>query len=348
VSGIKQRPPTRAVALIVALIIATYAGTQVVLTRSVVTAAWWQAELARRAAQLAHAHVPAKLPAAPPWQTWLPPAVTATWLTAALIALAMLVVAAGRARWLFLVAALPLLPGRLADGSWAPAMPSFAVRVLVWPHGAHGSPLTLWAWWAAALSALAIAVPAMTYLAVAAPRAPRLYAVDLLLRLFPAVLLVGAIAAWNSAAGEPQDWGEQARRAVLATVAALIVTGGLRLRTTVPLIAVLPALAAGWLTWQPAAGPAWPPLTIDSAARTGAVVALTGAAWAFAQPYVARVWRGGVDLWLDARQTQADKALARELAATAAAAGPDADAEVDGSTVPLPREPARAGGRHRA
>ena len=345
----KERTTTGAVAFIVTLVVATYAGTQLVLTHSVLLAAWWKTELAAQTAHVAHPLAPARVPLPrPPWQTWVPPAITATWLTASLIAFAMLVVAAGRGRWLFVVAALPLLPGRLADGSWAPAMPSFAVRVLVWPHGAQGSTLTIWAWWAAALSALAIAVPAMTYLALVTWRAPRLGGAELLLRLLPAALLVALVAAWNAAAGQPQDWGQLARRVLLATMAALVVTGGLKLRYTLPLIALLPALAAGWLTWQPSAGHSMPPVTIDATAWTGAAVALVGAAWALVQPSAARLWRGGVELWLDARATQADRARERLREREQSGSISDPGSSAGSSDDPSRREPERAFGRHRA
>jgi hypothetical protein len=303
---------------------------------------WWQSEWLRL--RLHH-----KFPKAsftqpipgPTWESWLPSATTAYILILALLFLALALVSAGRGRWLFLVAALPLVPAQIAPGTWAPVLTNQVMYAIVWPAGAT-APSTAWSWVSAGLEALVIAVPPLALRSVVRECAPAVDMHDVVLRLLPAGVAVAAVVGWNHSAGEPQDWTMLARRGAFVVVGALVLTGGLRRRRILLLLAVLPALAGGVVRWTTGVD-GHQAVAYDSSAWALSFALLGGGAWVLVQPSVARVLRWLRLSWVAMVVADAER---RNIGRTV---GPDQ--QPDGAAVELSRRgraaPVASGGRHR-
>jgi hypothetical protein len=321
-----------------AVVLAAYAGFQVLVAWSTTTNLWWQSETLRLRM---HWQFPTAVvaPAQPmaSWQAWLPSAATAAFMVAALVVAALSLVCAGRGWWLLLPAAIPLVPTQLVPGVWAPPLSNQVLYALVWPASAT-VPSTAWTWVSACIETVVVALPAVALNAVVIHRRPSLFSAEVARRLLPGLLAVAAVAVWEVNADHAPDWGLLGRQVLWAAIAAMLFFGGLRRRLAVPLLVVLPALAGGLLRWS-AGADGTTSITVDSAAWGLSVAALVGAVWVAVQPlttWPVRRWR-------------------KEWAAQLAAGGASADVEpADASresAEPVshraPAAPAGAGGRHR-
>lgn len=334
-------------------VLVTYAGFQALVAWSATTTLWWQNQWLLR-------NLHARYPRAsfgppqpvPSWESWLPASASAVALIGALVAVALALVCAGRGWWLLLPAALPLIPAQISPGAWAPQLSNQAVYAIVWPAGST-QPSIAWPWLSAAVEALVVALPAVALSAVVLHRRPALFSAEVLRRLLLVVLAIGAVAVWNSSAGEPQDWVMLARRATWVVIGGLLLSGGLRRRWAVPLVLALPAAASGVVRWTTGLD-GHPVITFDSSAWALSVAALLGGAWVFAAPWAALPLR-----WWHA---QWDSMVAADVARRTSSAGisagsdePGEEAESPTTAEPVgsvshraPAAPAGAGGRHRA
>lgn len=278
-------------------VLGTYAALQLFITRSSVNFLWWRAEQVRQQEHFRYPKAPGPGPAGQPtWQEWVPTATTAVLVTAALVGLAILIVRSGRGMWLLLAAAIPLVPTELLPGVWAPALANTSAYALVFPPGAI-QPDTLWAWMEAALQSFAVVIPAFVVGRLLPVRSPRVWAGEVLWRLAAPAAAATSWVLWTMAVGLPVDWGTAARRTLLVTIGALVVTGTSTRWKAVAGLAVLPAVAGGWVTWTTdVSGDA--SVVVAPDARWWSVLALLGAVWVLGQPYVRagvhavwRVWR---------------------------------------------------------
>ena len=271
---------------------------------------------------------------------------TAVAITAALLALAIVLVRSGRGMWLLLVAALPLIPIELAPGVWAPSPVNSAAYALIFPPGAL-QPDTVWAWMEASLQSFAVILPALVIgRLLPVPRA-RMWAGDVLPR-FSVPAAAGIVyLGWKLALGAPVDWGTDSRAALLVTVGGLVVTGIRNRPVGLLALAVTTALAGSLVTWTTdVTGHA--AVVTDLAVWRTATLALLGAAWVLGQPYLAAAARGTYGIWRSALHAQA---AGEDQGAQVPATDPDEvrpDAEVRLSLRPSPGAAAPAGGRHRA
>jgi hypothetical protein len=342
------------VAVITVAVLTLYALLQVAVARSVTTTTWWQTEWVRLQVRVVHPRAPyaQQLPV-PGWQAWVPSVITAVLMVGALTALALLTSSAGRGWWLLLVAALPLVPVQLAPGTWAPPLANEVAYALVWPAGAT-EPSTAWAWVSAAVAAFAVAVPAVALRGLVLHRHPRVHGAIVERRMRPLAVAVAVVLVWNVHADRVPDWSQVGWDAIVALVAAAVVTGALPARRTLPLLLVLPPLAAGALRWT--TGPdGTPVVTFDRQLLQLSLVAAAGVLWVTAQPQLARAVGGGIRGWLDMVRADVAARNAAELARQRAVLDRDraaVDVREDGDLVDVsPRRsraaPARAGGRHR-
>ena len=275
----------RPVLLASSCVLATYAALQAFAGSTMTSTLWWQAEWIRLRLHRQYPKAGFTQPVpGPTWEAWLPSTVTACVLVLALVLLALAVVAAGRGWWLLLVAALPLVPAPIAAGVWAPMLSNQLMWAVVWPARAT-DPSTTWAWASAAIEAVVVAVPAMAIRSVAPSRRPPVDTSEVVRRLVPVAAVFVAVVAWNSSAGEAQDWGTLARRAAFFGLGALVVAGGLRRRWLV-LLAVLPAVSAGAIRWTTAVD-GHASLVYDPAAWAVTVCFACGGAWVVVQPSIA-------------------------------------------------------------
>ena len=355
---------------------------QGLVAHSVAAQLWWQTEWVRGQLRVNHplAAYAQRLPQ-PGWQSWVPSTATAVLVTVALMLLALLVVRVGRGWWLLLVAALPLVPMEPAAGVWAPPPVNQVAYALLWPAGAT-APSTTWAWIAAAITALMVAIPAATLNAMAGRR-PWTSGPQILGRLLPAGSAAGLVLAWEAAAGWTPDPWPAGWRATLTVVGALVLTGTLDRRiaflpVAVLPLAVLPALAAGAVRWT--TGPdGLTAVVIDPLALWMSAAALAGGVVGLTQPVLTKWLRRAWSAWRE--MLAADVAAYNGARAGAVAAGAvraahqaadqggaaqpdgadtvpaagdmdntelDCDRLVGVSRRPSHAAPARVGGRHRA
>jgi len=295
-------------------VLGTYAAFQLLTAWSATSSWWWRNEWLRRTLQARHPRgaVPAGAPP-PTWQDWLPSAVTAVVLIGALVAIGLAMVGAGR-RWpVALVVAVPLIPYPITSGLWAPQLSNQVVYAIIWPVGAS-APSPGWAWLSAGVEALVVALPAVALSAVVVERRPELSSGQVLARLAPAAAAAAAVLAWNSRAGQPQDWVAAARTATWVIIGALLLTGGLRRRWALGVLVIAAAVANGLVRWSTGADGTLE-LIVDPTAWAFSAAAVLGGAWALAAPAAAgplRWWQG---LWRASIASEAERRSVAQLPA---------------------------------
>jgi hypothetical protein len=232
--------------------------------------------------------------------------VTSLGLTVALVLLALLVARVGRGWWLLAVAALPLVPTELSPGVWAPPLSNQVAYAIVWPAGATEAQST-WAWVSAGITAVLVALPAATLVAMR-NRRPWLSPGQVLGRLAPVGLVAAAWLGWRAYNEVPADVLLAGWRTILVIVGALAMTGLVRRGQVLLVLAVLPALAAGVVRWTTSVDGV-PQLVVDPAAWWMSAVAVAGGVFAaYLQPRLAYALRSGWWLWRGALHARPDDA----------------------------------------